>query len=378
MAKRIVLAVAGAGKTYCICRGIDSAKKNLILAYTHENVKNIHRELIEAYGSVPSLTNVMTFDSFVYRFLVCPYIPTIANYFNCNDFEMRGITLVPPPAQSILTENGSYRPNPKYAKVTEIKHYFNSRSQVYNKYTSKLVMRSKSKVEALITKASQALNRFYDQVMIDEFQDFREDDFDLITALSKNLDNIVLVGDYYQHSVSAINNTGKPFEKGRAKTPVSYDDFVQAVKSEGFDVDETTLINTRRCPEQICEFVRTKLGIKIYSDNDNVGSVIWVESCIEKIMEDDSIVKLVFENSARYSFRSQNWSYSKGNTFTDVCVILTKALNNLCDDSFDYNKIAKSTQNKLYVAMTRTKGNLYIVTDSLFQTIKDKYYKSES
>ena len=377
MAKRVVLAVAGAGKTFSICRGIDSDNKNLILAYTHENVKNIHRELIEAYGSVPSLTNVMTFDSFVYRFLVCPYIPTIASCFNCDDFEMQGITLTPPPAQSILTENGSYRPNPKYAKVTEIKHYFNNRGQVYNKYTSKLVMRSKSKAEVLITKASQALNRFYDQVMIDEFQDFREDDFELIVSLSKGIDNILLVGDYYQHSVSAVNNTGKPFEKGKAKTPVSYDDFVEAVKSEGFDVDETTLIKTRRCPEQICEFVRTKLGIEIYPDNDNLGSVIWVDFDVKKIIEDDSILKLVFEDSARYSFRSQNWSYSKGNTFADVCVILTKTLNNLCVDSFDYNKIAKSTQNKLYVAMTRTKGNLYIVTDRLFKTIKDNYYKSD-
>jgi DNA helicase-2/ATP-dependent DNA helicase PcrA len=86
MAKRVVLAVAGAGKTYHISRAIDPAKKNLILAYTHENVKNIYRELIDAHGSVPHLTTVMTFDSFVYRFLVCPYIPTIANCFNRSNF----------------------------------------------------------------------------------------------------------------------------------------------------------------------------------------------------------------------------------------------------------------------------------------------------
>jgi len=33
----------------------------------------------------------------------------------------------------------------------------------------------------------------------------------MIIGLSKVLNSILLVGDYYQHSVSAINNTGKPF-----------------------------------------------------------------------------------------------------------------------------------------------------------------------
>lgn len=65
---------------------------------------------------------------------------------------------------------------------------------------------------------------FYDQLMIDEFQDFREYDYDLITALSQYVNNILLVGDYYQHSVSAINNSGKPFKKN--SKIVGYDEFI--------------------------------------------------------------------------------------------------------------------------------------------------------
>ena len=53
MAKRIILAVAGAGKTYHICHAIDPKKRNLILAFTHENVANIQRELIGAFGAEP-------------------------------------------------------------------------------------------------------------------------------------------------------------------------------------------------------------------------------------------------------------------------------------------------------------------------------------
>ena len=94
MDKRIILAVAGAGKTHHICHVIDPQKRNLILAYTHENIYNIKNELIDACGKVPELTSVMTFDSFVYRHIVCPYEPTIAEHFGWDRFRGKGITTI--------------------------------------------------------------------------------------------------------------------------------------------------------------------------------------------------------------------------------------------------------------------------------------------
>ena len=79
MAKKVILAVAGAGKTYHICHGIDPNKRNLILAFTHENIHNIQRELCDAYGCVPELTTVSTFDAFVYHQLVLPYEPRVVS-----------------------------------------------------------------------------------------------------------------------------------------------------------------------------------------------------------------------------------------------------------------------------------------------------------
>lgn len=57
--------------------------------------------------------------------------------------------------------------------------------------------------KTLIQRAAEKLNIFYDYVLIDEFQDFREYDYELIISLSKVLSNVLLVGDYFQHSVSA-------------------------------------------------------------------------------------------------------------------------------------------------------------------------------
>ena len=150
---------------------------------------------------------------------------------------------------------------------------------------------------------------------------------------------------------------------------MGYDDFKRLLEGMQFDVDETTLKASRRCPQEICEYVKTKLGIDIEADNKQHGHIIWVEDNIDAILEDDSIIKLVYHNSSTYTFQAINWSYSKGDTLDSVCVILTDKFDMLDCDKFTCNGISKSTINKLYVAMTRTKGNLYLVKYDTFQTV---------
>ena len=107
MAKKVMLAVAGAGKTYCICHKIDFRKRNLIIAYTHENIHNIKKELCDANnGCIPELTSVMTYDAFVYHNLILPYEPSIANHFSEDSFVSKGICLFDPPRQMVKNASG--------------------------------------------------------------------------------------------------------------------------------------------------------------------------------------------------------------------------------------------------------------------------------
>lgn len=366
-----MLAVAGAGKTYYICNSIVPEKKNLILAYTHENIRNINRELIEIHGSVPTLTSVMTFSSFVYRFLVCPYEPTILRFFKSERCSTKGIVTIEPPKQRLKDSRGNNYPNPKYVKKSEFGHYITENGCYYCSNMSELIMTVKEEKISLIKKAAKGLNMFFEQVMIDEFQDFREHDYNLVIALAKEMNNILLVGDYYQHSVSAVNNSGKPFKKG--KDEVSYDEFKELLIKNRLLVDEETLKVSRRCSQAVCEYVNCKLGIKIDSRNDRKGQVIWVEDNIEDILEDDSIIKLVYKNANSYNFKAVNWSYSKGDTMENVCVILTEKLSDIDSDEFKLKSITTATINKLYVAMTRTKGDLYLIKCDLFNEVKEKY-----
>lgn len=371
MAKRVILAVAGAGKTYYICNEIDPSKKNLILAYTHENIYNIQRELCIAYGGVPELTTVMTFDAFVYHNLILPYEPSIANHFAVPGFTSRGISLIEPPLLRIKNKNGEMVYNPLYRKKDKLTHYVTKKRQYYCATLSELALQVKEGRDTLIQRAATRLKMFYDYVLIDEFQDFREFDYELITKFAKYLDDILLVGDYYQHSVSARNNTGKPFKT--SKGDVSYADFLELICKVGFDVDTTTLSKSRRCSVDICNYVNEKLKINIISNGNHEGQVIWADDIANDVLNNNQITKLVYSDAKRYSFPALNWSYSKGDTLDCACVILTRDFENLDEDNFAINKISISTLNKLYVAMTRSCGDLYLIKSSTFRKIQNQY-----
>lgn len=371
MAKQVILAVAGSGKTYHICHSIDPAKRNLILAFTHENVFNIQRELISKFKKIPELTTVSTFDSFVYHNLILPYEPSISAHFGCEQFISKGITTIDPPPQRIKSSDGRMVPNIRYFAKNKLPHYIDRGLRYYCSTLSELALQVKCSKTTLVNRAAKRLNFFYDNVCIDEFQDFREHDYDLIVKLSKALNNATLVGDYYQHSVSAQNNSGRPFAKN--KIEIGYQEFLEKLKKEGFDIDETSLSKSRRCAPAICSFVSEKLGIRIASSGVNEGEVIWVNEDLDAILSDERITKLVYNNSDSYTFRSMNWSYSKGDTMDSTCVILTNGFEKLSEKNFSTEGISRQTINRLYVALTRSRGNVYLIKASAFKSVKDRY-----
>ena len=53
MDKRIILAVAGSGKTYHIVEKLNDTKKFLIITYTINNTENLRNAIINKFGYVP-------------------------------------------------------------------------------------------------------------------------------------------------------------------------------------------------------------------------------------------------------------------------------------------------------------------------------------
>lgn len=82
---------------------------------------------------------------------------------------------------------------------------------------------------------------------------------------------------------------------------------------------------------------------------------------------------MIFKEADKYLFQAWNWSYSKGDTVDAACVILTDRFDELDNEDFSIQGIQVSTINKLYVAMTRSRGDLYLMKYSTFKKFKDLY-----
>lgn len=360
MDKKIILAVAGSGKTYHLCHSIETTKRNLVLAFTNENIHNLRNEIVNKNDNIPQKTVVTTFHSFIYSIFIRPYESYVAEDYSQKHLRSKGVSLAEVQQQY---KNG--RPNPKYVSQDKIEHYYNkSLEYIYCSRMSELIVKHKS----VLNKGIMRLNKFYDSIYIDEFQDFREFDYKLIEQIIKHFNGeMLLVGDYYQHSVSGENNSGAPFSK--KKRTISYNEYIILLKELGLTVDTETLVKSRRCSKTVCDYICEKLKIRIKSIEDRTTDIIVVDSeeKAKEIIKNQEIMKLVYDNSKKYGKQFMNWGYSKGNTYNDVCVILTKSLEKFTDDNFDISKEKQPTINKLYVALSRAKGNLFILNDDLFK-----------
>lgn len=362
MDKRAILAVAGAGKTHHICQCVDGSKRNIILAFTNQNIANIRCELERKFEQIPENTIMMTFHSFRYNFMIRPFDYFIGDCYNKPGFHSEGVSISPSPQPMI---NGKY--NPQYNKDGTLAHYCVGK-RYYADRLSELILKTKKGGVKLIDLGCQNIEKFFDDISIDEMQDYRKEDWKVLEQIVKNNNQVTMVGDFYQHSVSGTNNHGTPFQK--CKKNISYEEYKNVLKALGLEVDTSTLIKSRRCSKEICQFVSLKLGIEIESQETTNGKIIFLseKNEIERVLSDDSIIKLVWNSSERYNFYARTWGYSKGDTYDSVCILLTQTFTGLRHDDFKLPASASSV-NKLYVALTRSRGDVYIIEPGCYRKV---------
>lgn len=343
MDSRLILAVAGSGKTSLILDELDSQRSSLILTYTVENFRNIEGRIREANdGIIPKHVEVRTYFSFLYSFCVRPY----ASY-TLRDKGLRFGT---------IPKNAQRKPK------TSIQRYVTSSNYIYAARAADMLGSGN-----LLELVRNRLSRHFDDVFIDEVQDFAAHDFNFIFELAKADVSMLCVGDYFQHTYdsSRDGNTGRSLYK---KGP---DFYTKLFRDNGFKVDTKTLSSSWRCSNEVCEFVSTKLGLDITSHGKNNGVVRKVDRCDEivAIYNDPSIVKLFYQNHHKHDCHSNNWGNSKGiDRYRDVCVVL----NNTSADLLAANKgseINPTTKNKLYVACTRARGDLIFVEERKLKNV---------
>ena len=351
MDKRIVFAVAGSGKTYYIANHFDINKSVLLLSFTNANVENIRKEVRDRFnGIVPLNVEIMTFDSFVYNHLIRP-LEVVSKF---NDIVSTGVELNKPETDTTSR---------KYIKKESKYHYITHANKFYNLRMSKFFNNQSASYKKM---ALRRLEKFFDVIYFDEFQDYTGESFKLMKFILEKSDlDVISVGDIYQSNVSPIRQDGSgssvPFNK------VNTVEDLKPKFSEKINLDENTLNNSRRVPQEICTFISEKLGIPIQSCSEIKGEYIWLFENKEMtgILSDTSIPKLIWnrKTSTDYINNFITWSYSKGDTYTEACVILTETASNVDK----WGQMSNNTRNTLYVALTRATEKIYLITATAYK-----------
>lgn len=336
--KRLIHAVAGSGKTTTLIGKIDPTKKNLIITYTSENQNHLKRKLIDKFGRIPENTHVFGVFEFLYQFCLIPYLGRRLNGIN---FSYK---------QKNYWDNNTID-NSKRAIVNQLSKSLINGNIVYGGKSYKC------KFDYL-----KRMDKFFDSVYIDECQDFTSDDFDWMMSLSQLEAEVLLVGDYYQKTfqTSSRGNKGKG-------TNSTYQNWKLAIEKAGFEIDEYSLMKSYRCPKTICDYITRNFNIKIegIEELSEQGTIQEIETQeeIESVMNDDGIMKLFYQKSQKYQCRSMNWGESKGTEYEKICVVLNQSTYKHYKAN-TLNQLVEQTKAKLYVACTRTKGDLYFVEEN--------------
>lgn len=343
MDKKVIFAVAGSGKTTHIINQLSLTQRSLVVTYTENNLNNLRSSVLEKFGFFPDNIRLLTYFTFLYSFCYRPFLSL--------QFPSTGI---------------NYESNPnQYAKQSEIKKYFfDTYGRIYGNRIAKLL-----DVEGVLDDVNARISKYFDSFYIDEIQDLGGHDFNFLKSLAKALVDITFVGDFYQHTfdTSRDGTVNKCLHN-------DYSAFKSAFEKMGICVDTISLEKSHRCSPTVCTFIQKNLGIEIISSRSEETQVCFIErqEDADAIFHSDSIVKLFYQQHLLYGCYSTNWGASKGeNKYHDVCIVLNKSTLETYHKGM-LHTLPPATKNKLYVALSRARNNIYLVSYDLYEKYKQK------
>lgn len=342
MDKSVIFAVAGAGKTTRIVDGLNLERRFLLLTYTDNNFTNLRRKIIAKFGHMPPNIVLQTYFSFLHSFCYRPFLAMA--------WCTRGITFNQPPMWA-GGRTGSQARN----------YYVDGTQRLYHNRIARLI------VERVMDDVTARIEKYFDVVCIDEVQDIGGHDFDLVLRLCSCKVDILLVGDFFQNTFVTSHDGGK-----NGGLHDNYEKYKKRFSDAGLRVDTTSLAKSYRCSPTICDFIREQLGIDIQSHSDLATETRLLESQEDanRMHADGNTIKLFYNKHHDYGCYSQNWGGSKGDDHhADVCVVL----NETAYKAFIAKKLREAaplSRNKLYVAFSRARGNLYLVSERLLAGFK--------
>lgn len=337
MDKRVILAVAGSGKSSTIIDKLDENIRALVVTYTDLNTKELKQRIINKFGYIPNGIKVYSYFSFIYAFCFRP----ICGY----QLKTKGLVFLNPLPQHIQRSRKDHR-----------EHWMNGHNRLYSNRVAKLLIEGDA-IEEVIAR----IDKYFDLICFDEVQDFASNDFNFVCKLVDSTKEILLVGDFYQHTFDTSRDGST-----RKNLHNNYENYCRELRKVGFYIDENALSKSYRCSPTVCDFISKEMKISIDSHRTDNVHIRFIDNDLEitSIFNDDSIVKLFYQKSNMYIGNTANWGAVKGTDgYNDVCVALNPKTSKAYREN-NLHELSAITLNKLYVACSRPKGNLYFMDES--------------
>jgi len=342
MDKRIIFSVAGSGKTSLIVNKLSIDNRSIILTYTDNNLLNLKQKIIEKFGFMPDTIRVYSYFTFLYSFCYRPFL--------AHKVKAKGVNWDVPPL------------NTQKMPRDNIAFYLDGHRRLYHNRMAKLL-----DTKGVYGDIVQRLEKYFDTLFVDEVQDFGGHDFNFLASIACAKINILLVGDYFQHTfdTSRDGNTNSNLHD-------DYEKYKQRFAKMGLIVDLETLSKSHRCGPSVCSFISQHVGIEIGSHRHDETDIELIECQVkaDSLFHCNKRVKLFYQEHNKYSCYSENWGGSKGqDCYGSVCVVLNKNTYKLYKQG-KLKDLNPKTRNKIYVACTRSSEHLYLVPDILYQKYK--------
>ena len=143
MDKRLILAVAGSGKTSYIIDQLDLDRQHLVITYTTNNLNNLRTRIVKKWRYFPANIRLFSYYNFLYAFCYKPYLH-----------------------KRISSKGINFKPNPnRFAK--NMARYVDSGGRLYSNRIAKVF-----EAEDVLTDIENRLSKYFDQILIDEIQDY--------------------------------------------------------------------------------------------------------------------------------------------------------------------------------------------------------------
>lgn len=344
-----VIAAAGSGKTKRLVDEAlaDPSTSTLITTYTRDNLAEIEDRLWRDAGATPHNVTTMTWFEFLLRDGVKPY-----QGFKTDILSLRSINFDNKPFQ--------------YANENEFNRYYvDGANNVYQDRVAALACKlddlSGGRVVARIAEC-------FDLILIDEIQDLAGYDLELLVRLLKSGARVLAVGDPRQ-SVYMTNYSAKNSSLRR----VAIVEWLEKQQADGL-LTVSSLTDSFRCSQVICDYADALYPDLPKTTGQNNARVIYAGIHLVHIDDLDKYREVCSPQELQWNKRNKlasssalNFGQVKGATFDRVLIHPTGTFTGYVESGKD---LKQGTRAKFYVALTRARHSVGIVTTS--RTTKSK------